>query len=82
MALRDRHHNLPAAAVASSGHACGPWTGTRSGGEAMSRNKILLLGLILALLAGGVFLQAKYQPHPELNYNPKHGVPSTDRTIR
>ena len=48
----------------------------------MSRTKILLLGLILALLAGGVFLQAKYQPHPELNYNPKHGVPSTDRTIR
>ena len=31
----------------------------------MSRNKILLLGLILALLAGGVFLQAKYQPHPD-----------------
>ncbi len=48
----------------------------------MSRNKILLLALIMALLAGGVVLQTKYQPHPELNYNPKQGAPSADRMLR
>jgi hypothetical protein len=68
--------------VASSEYAGSPWMSIRSGDEVMSRNKILLLALIMGLLAGGVFLQAKYQPHPELNYDPRKGVPSADRMLR
>jgi hypothetical protein len=53
--------------------------GPRSGGEAMTRNRILLWTLILALLSGAVFVQAKYQPHPELNPDFKQLSPSSDR---
>jgi hypothetical protein len=45
----------------------------------MTRNKILLWTLILALLSGAVFVQAKYQPHPELNPDFKQLSPSSDR---
>jgi hypothetical protein len=33
----------------------------------MTRNRLLLWALILALISAAVFVQAKYQPHPELN---------------
>jgi hypothetical protein len=40
------------------------------GGDAMSRNEFLLMALVLVLLSGAIFLQAKYQPYPELNFRP------------
>ena len=45
----------------------------------MTRNKLLLWALILALISGAVFVQAKYQPHPELNPDLERLSPSSDR---
>jgi hypothetical protein len=45
----------------------------------MTRNKMLLWTLILALLSGAIFIQAKYQPHPELNPDLQQLSPSSDR---
>jgi hypothetical protein len=45
----------------------------------MTRNRLLLWALILALISGAVFIQAKYQPHPELNPDLERLSPSSDK---
>ena len=40
--------------------------------------RMVLLAAILAALAVAVYIQQTYQPHPELNYDPRGG----SRTVR
>jgi hypothetical protein len=45
----------------------------------MNWKKILLWTCVAAILSGAVYVQATYQPHPELNANPKNPSPSSDK---